>query len=170
MGVLYLQTSIKGGAHTRRIKGFTYRGFYAAYMNPALTNVQKYSTLNARVTPILESCGSLVASSNLIPFAHTALFSLVSIRTSGVFICFSANFLMALTARGARRLNPLKVCACMCACTICVQCVCVCVCVRVCVHMCMYMCVYVHVHVCAGELRACSLAHAVDNVNWTLQE
>ena len=44
----------------------------------------------------------------LIPLAHTALFSLVSIRTSGVFICLYANFLMALMARGARLLNPLK--------------------------------------------------------------
>lgn len=44
---------------------------------------------------------------NLMPLAHTCLFNFVSIRTSGVFICFSANFLMALIARGARFLNPL---------------------------------------------------------------
>ncbi len=43
----------------------------------------------------------------LIPFAHTALLSFVSMRTSGVLICFSANFLIALMARGARFLKPL---------------------------------------------------------------
>ena len=44
---------------------------------------------------------------HLTPLAHTSLFSLVSIRTSGVPICFCANFLIAAMARGARLLNPL---------------------------------------------------------------
>ena len=42
------------------------------------------------------------------PFDQTALFSLVSIRTSGVLICFSANFLIAFIALGARFLKPLR--------------------------------------------------------------
>ena len=45
---------------------------------------------------------------NRIPLDHTALLSFVSTRTSDVLICFSANFLMALMALGARFLNPLR--------------------------------------------------------------
>ena len=50
---------------------------------------------------------STVRLPHLTPLAHTSLFSLVSIRTSGVPICFCANFLIAAMARGARLLNPL---------------------------------------------------------------
>ena len=42
----------------------------------------------------------------LIPLLHTYLFKLVSIRTSLVRICFSANFLISRMARGAFFLNP----------------------------------------------------------------
>ena len=45
---------------------------------------------------------------NLTPWDHKCLFKRVSMRTSGVPICFSANFLISLTARGARRLKPLE--------------------------------------------------------------
>lgn len=42
----------------------------------------------------------------LMPFDHSCLLRRVSILTSGVPICFSANFLISLIARGARFLNP----------------------------------------------------------------
>ena len=42
------------------------------------------------------------------PFDQTCLFRLVSIRTSGVPIIFSANFLISFIALGARRLKPLR--------------------------------------------------------------
>lgn len=41
------------------------------------------------------------------PCDQICLFSLVSIRTSAVPICFVANFLISVIALGARRLNPL---------------------------------------------------------------
>ena len=50
----------------------------------------------------------LLRTPHLIPFSQTALFSFVSILTSGVFICFTANFLIALIAMGARFLKPLQ--------------------------------------------------------------
>merc|ERR1719336_2965598 len=43
----------------------------------------------------------------LTPWDQMALLSLVSILTSLVPICFSANFLISFTARGARYLNPI---------------------------------------------------------------
>lgn len=43
----------------------------------------------------------------LIPFDQINLFSLVSIRTSPVPICCVANFLISLTALGARFLKPM---------------------------------------------------------------
>jgi len=43
----------------------------------------------------------------LIPFDQTCLLRLVSTRTSGVPIIFSANFFISLIALGARLLNPL---------------------------------------------------------------
>lgn len=45
---------------------------------------------------------------HLIPFDQMNLLRRVSTRTSGVPICFSANFLISLMARGARFLKPLK--------------------------------------------------------------
>ena len=48
-----------------------------------------------------------VAETYLIPLAQTALFNLVSMRTSGVPISFMANLRISLTARGARFLKPL---------------------------------------------------------------
>lgn len=43
----------------------------------------------------------------LMPLDQICLLSFVSTRTSVVLICFSANFLIALMALGARFLNPL---------------------------------------------------------------
>merc|ERR1719216_711581 len=43
----------------------------------------------------------------LTPWDQMCLFNLVSILTSSVPICFSANFLISLMARGARYLNPI---------------------------------------------------------------
>lgn len=42
----------------------------------------------------------------LMPLDQTCLLSLVSTRTSGVFICLMANFLISLMARGALLLKP----------------------------------------------------------------
>lgn len=47
------------------------------------------------------------AETYLIPLAQTALFNLVSMRTSGVPISFIANLRISLRARGARFLKPL---------------------------------------------------------------
>ena len=47
-------------------------------------------------------------ATNLIPCDQTSLFNFESIRTSGVFIIFSANFFNSFTARGARFLNALE--------------------------------------------------------------
>lgn len=44
----------------------------------------------------------------LTPFAHTALFRRVSMRTSGVPISFIANLRISLMARGARFLKELQ--------------------------------------------------------------
>lgn len=48
-----------------------------------------------------------IAKTHLIPLAQTALFNLVSMRTSGVPISFIANLRISLRARGARFLKPL---------------------------------------------------------------
>ena len=62
-------------------------------------------------TPVIQTRMSCQSSknyfqSNLTPWDQTCLFSLVSIRTSGVPIAFSANLRISLMARGARFLNP----------------------------------------------------------------
>jgi hypothetical protein len=44
----------------------------------------------------------------LTPCDQICLFNLVSMRTSLVPICFSANFLISVIALGARRLKPLN--------------------------------------------------------------
>jgi len=50
---------------------------------------------------------SIEFQTNLIPCDQISLFNFESIRTSDVFIIFSANFFNSLTARGARFLNAL---------------------------------------------------------------
>jgi len=47
-------------------------------------------------------------TTNLIPWDQISLFNFESIRTSDVFIIFSANFFNSLTARGARFLKALE--------------------------------------------------------------
>lgn len=78
-------------------KKHTYKSFYLSLVLHLHTHSDK----------VLPHPVRKVVETYLIPLAQTALFNLVSMRTSGVPISFIANLRISLRARGARFLKPL---------------------------------------------------------------
>lgn len=66
------------------------------------------SCISTYTVEVLPHPNREAAETHLIPLAQTALFNLVSMRTSGVPISFMANLRISLRARGARFLKPLQ--------------------------------------------------------------